>query len=206
MSLPRQDALGFVIAVQEELEVAEGRSFSYRDGRPTLAVVSEKEKQFWRDTFLAVMVAFEVVYEGRDPSDTRLPHTLAARLVCKIISRLELLESQYACGYGTLEEVKYWQKQYEYADKACTAVYNPDYVEENKVKPLEWVPIEEDDHVLSREEFEAAVNSGAFIDYDGYGEYAVEKKKRKSNVTVSPSDLKEMGFDTRFTHVVWYNR
>lgn len=48
------------------------------------------------------------------------------------------------------------------------------------------------------------VQSGGFIDYDGFGEYATETQV--SGKRVHPSDVAAGKIDTNYTHVVWYNR
>jgi hypothetical protein len=71
---------------------------------------------------------------------------------------------------------------------------------------LEWEPISEEDCLIPLKEFVENCNCGAFIDYDGYGVYAL--KDKKSNAIICPSDTYNDGkIETKhFTHVVWYNK
>ncbi len=59
------------------------------------------------------------------------------------------------------------------------------------------------DHMLLTE-FIAAVEQGAFIDYDGTGYYANETKMFKQRI--QPSDVWCEKVKTQFTHVVWFNK
>lgn len=61
-----------------------------------------------------------------------------------------------------------------------------------------------DDHLMTIEDFIDSCKCGAFIDYDGYGDYV--KDNRKSNITIQPSDIAANCIRPEFTHVVWYNR
>jgi hypothetical protein len=58
--------------------------------------------------------------------------------------------------------------------------------------------------LMTMEHFKGNVECGGFIDYDGYGYYSDGKKK--SNITVYPSDIVSGQYRDDFTHVVWYNR
>lgn len=58
--------------------------------------------------------------------------------------------------------------------------------------------------LLTMEEFLSMVEVGGFIDYDGYGMYALEDKQ--SNKKIRPSDVKKGQLLHGFTHVMWYNR
>ena len=53
-------------------------------------------------------------------------------------------------------------------------------------------------------EFIEAVESGGFIDYDGFGKYASETEM--SEIVVRPSDIKNGRLVRGFSHVVWFNR
>ena len=46
--------------------------------------------------------------------------------------------------------------------------------------------------------------SGAFINYDGYGNYATIDQT--TSLIVTPSDVTSGKVDKSYTHVVWYNR
>jgi hypothetical protein len=58
--------------------------------------------------------------------------------------------------------------------------------------------------MMSLDEFVKNVNSGGFIDYDGYGNYS--DGVQKSDVSIYPSDVKVGNYRKDFTHVIWYNR
>ena len=59
------------------------------------------------------------------------------------------------------------------------------------------------DHYIM-EEFIEDCESGGFIDYDGYGNYATETQM--SDKKVWPSDITSGEYDRSWTHVVWFNR
>lgn len=59
-------------------------------------------------------------------------------------------------------------------------------------------------HHMPLEEFAGCVDAGAFIDYDGHGEYATVDQV--SGITVRPSTFSLKEVDPMFTHVVWYNK
>ena len=63
-------------------------------------------------------------------------------------------------------------------------------------------PDSEDD-VYTVEEFKACVESGAFIDYDGFG-HPVKDSMADPTVVVYPSRVSEIPSDA--THIVWYNK
>lgn len=63
-------------------------------------------------------------------------------------------------------------------------------------------PSDEDD-VYTVEEFRERVHSGAFIDYDGFGE-PVKDGKADPDINIYPSQLKSIPADAM--HIVWYNR
>ena len=62
--------------------------------------------------------------------------------------------------------------------------------------------IEEDDHLLTAQEWLDEVKHGSFIDYDGYG--YLSNGTSKSSDTISPSKAEELPSDV--THIVWINR
>jgi hypothetical protein len=65
------------------------------------------------------------------------------------------------------------------------------------------VPEDEDD-VYTIEEFEEYVDSGAFIDYDGF-RYPVKDSLCDPEIIIKPSSFKEI-LPEDATHIVWYNR
>jgi len=58
--------------------------------------------------------------------------------------------------------------------------------------------------LMTMEEFIENCECGGFIDDDGHGYYASEKKM--SNIFISPSDVKDKNIKKGYTHVVWFNR
>ena len=64
--------------------------------------------------------------------------------------------------------------------------------------------IDEDDDVMSLEDFIEAVNEGCFIDYDGFGCYV--KDGKKSNIHIYPSDVKHKALRKDFDTIVWFNK
>jgi hypothetical protein len=58
--------------------------------------------------------------------------------------------------------------------------------------------------LIPLEDFIAYCESGCFIDYDGFGNYATETEE--SNLTISPSAVRKGQFRKDFTHVMWYNK
>jgi len=80
----------------------------------------------------------------------------------------------------------------------------------DKKKELKFKLIDEDDHVMTREEFIGCVECGDFIDYDGFGEFATETEKLDlgQDAWLWPSMLDNPKFKWPewATHVVWYNR
>jgi hypothetical protein len=66
-------------------------------------------------------------------------------------------------------------------------------------------PIDEDDHVMTVEEFKEDCASGGFIDYDGFGYPAKDGKTASGGEhRVYPSERGKIPADA--THIVWYNR
>ena len=58
--------------------------------------------------------------------------------------------------------------------------------------------------VMSLEDFKACVESGGFIDSDGFGKYARDGKE--SDIEIRPSDIRYDMVRTDFDLVVWYNK
>ena len=66
-------------------------------------------------------------------------------------------------------------------------------------------PVEEDEaeDVMTVEDFRENVESGGFIDYDGWG-YPVRDGKADYSITVQPSRVNQIPDDA--THILWLNR
>ena len=60
-----------------------------------------------------------------------------------------------------------------------------------------------EDDVYTVDEFREKVETGMFIDYDGFG-YPVREGKADPDITVKPSRLDDIPADA--THIVWFNR
>ena len=60
--------------------------------------------------------------------------------------------------------------------------------------------------LMTLEEFSNAVESGAFIDYDGYGRFAT--KDAESDIEVWPSIFEDLQryVDPVLDHIIWFNR
>lgn len=71
----------------------------------------------------------------------------------------------------------------------------------NKTNLYGCGPITHDD-VYTIEEFKECCDTGAFVDYDGYG-YPVRNKLANRSILVKPSDLKSI--PECATHIVWFN-
>lgn len=70
-----------------------------------------------------------------------------------------------------------------------------------KKLPKKSQPIPEKARVFTAEEFNQRCEDGDLIDDDGYGQYAIPPLMFSKVVYPSDSPL-----DSRFTHVVWFNR
>ena len=58
--------------------------------------------------------------------------------------------------------------------------------------------------VMSLKDFIDYVNSGGFIDYDGYGHYVRDGKE--SDITIKPSDVSYGKIRKDFDTIIWFNR
>lgn len=58
--------------------------------------------------------------------------------------------------------------------------------------------------VMSLEQFIGYVESGGFIDYDGFGRYV--KDDKESDINIYPSDVKNGSIRKDFDTIIWYNR
>jgi hypothetical protein len=58
--------------------------------------------------------------------------------------------------------------------------------------------------VMSIDEFIEEVNSGNFIDYDGFGLYV--KDDKESDISIHPSDVKHGMVRKDFNKIIWFNR
>lgn len=66
-------------------------------------------------------------------------------------------------------------------------------------------PLSDFGDLFTLQEFIELCKDGCFIDYDGTGYYAFIDKQ--SDKEIYPSDvIKKQKVDTKFTHVMWYNK
>jgi len=73
------------------------------------------------------------------------------------------------------------------------------------ILPCELIgDIDKDDDVMTIKEFISAVKSGLFVDTDGYGRYV--KDGKKTNIEISPSDIKYQAIRKDFNTMVWFNK
>lgn len=68
--------------------------------------------------------------------------------------------------------------------------------------PIVWESFPDYGDLMSVDEFAQSVEDGSFIDYDGYGYWAVADKM--SDVVVRPSTVDDK--PEWATHVIWFNR
>jgi len=67
-----------------------------------------------------------------------------------------------------------------------------------------WSDIPDFGDHMTLEEFKDSCDCGAYVNYDGIGQYA--SATQESSVYVKPSDVFNGLLDTSYTHVVWYNK
>ena len=67
--------------------------------------------------------------------------------------------------------------------------------------------------VMNINDFIDTVNSGGFIDYDGYGHYVADgfiidgvETSKMSNIEIYPSDIKKGNIRPGFNKIIWFNR
>jgi hypothetical protein len=89
--------------------------------------------------------------------------------------------------------------------KAMTKKQREISFEIKKKTKVEWQDIPDYAHMMPIEKWISCVESGGFIDDDGFGNYA--KKDKVSNISVIPSNYKNgmMIENKEFTHIAWYN-
>lgn len=76
--------------------------------------------------------------------------------------------------------------------------------ERRMIMPYELEEMPTYGDVMSLEHFIDCVNSGGFIDYDGYGHYC--KDGMETNISIHPSDVKHKAIRKEFDTIVWFNR
>jgi hypothetical protein len=72
------------------------------------------------------------------------------------------------------------------------------------IKKPEFNKLADYGDVMSLKEFIECVESGGFIDYDGFGRYV--KDSMESNIRIYPSDVKSGNVRKDFDTIIWYNR
>jgi len=93
-----------------------------------------------------------------------------------------------------------YQHEYRYVDKAAGVISR----EINMKSVPKMEPHDNIGDLFTMEDFKADCESGGFINYDGFGYYATDKKQ--SNIKISPSHFKTNKVRSDFSHVMWYNR
>ena len=71
-------------------------------------------------------------------------------------------------------------------------------------KPYKLAALPDDGEHMTLEDFIKYVESGCFVNDDGYGDYATSIEI--SNLLAIPSRIKDGKINRSFTHVVWFNR
>lgn len=59
-------------------------------------------------------------------------------------------------------------------------------------------------HIMTLSDFIKDVKCGAFIDYDGSGNYV--KDDKMTSITIYPSDVKHRSIRKEFDKIVWFNK
>lgn len=73
----------------------------------------------------------------------------------------------------------------------------------NVIKRLKISTLPSYGDLMTMQEFIKTVESGGFIDYDGYGSYS--DGKVMFDCIIKPSDVKK-GLNKKYTHIIWFNR
>jgi hypothetical protein len=108
--------------------------------------------------------------------------------------------------YGIKPEIEGIQDMlHDFADEVLeTAKWIP-----NKERTANFcTPIPEYGDVMTLDAFQESVESGAFIDYDGFGHPAIKKDaytlRMDQSMNIYPSEADDVPEGT--THIVWFNR
>jgi len=72
------------------------------------------------------------------------------------------------------------------------------------IEPYKLSKLSEYGDHMTLKEFEEDVDCGGFIDYDGFGRYAMETQE--SDIYVYPSDIRAGKGRKDFTHIMWFNK
>ena len=130
--------------------------------------------------------------------------------VKELEKKLDLLYDAYDKAYEKFMNMSEDNIPYEVAYKWFNnqEVVKEYYAIKDKIRkirePKYFDPIESDDDVYPLNVFIGICKSGGFIDYDGFGVYAIEGQK--SDIEIYPSDVQKGNVRDDFTYVVWYNR
>jgi len=73
-----------------------------------------------------------------------------------------------------------------------------------KSRKVKWEKLPDYGDLMTLASWISCVEQGGFIDYDGFGHYS--DGKRMTDIMVKPSDLSRGIIDTKYTHIVWFNR
>tara|TARA_R110000796_G_scaffold88978_2_gene192355 strand:+ start:2493 stop:2870 length:378 start_codon:yes stop_codon:yes gene_type:complete len=125
-----------------------------------------------------------------------------------MISELKKRRNELLAQVKAIEKKWDYSKPYNEFEDACD-VWR-ELLEDNRRKITLISPYELDDldktsgDYMPFAEFADCCENGGFIDYDGFGNYATDKKV--SNLTIYPSDIMVGVCRKDFTHVLWYNK
>lgn len=103
-------------------------------------------------------------------------------------------------GLDFMQYMEWSKKHWEGANKLRLEINLNIPKEDIEMKSLDKC----DGDVFNMEDFKENVEYGAFIDSDGDGYYGTET--HESNISVSPSDIRNGTYRKDFTHIIWYNK
>lgn len=101
------------------------------------------------------------------------------------------------CNAETFEEFK------KFTEKARLKLNEADR-QYRMLKSVEPEPLPSYGDRMPLSVFIESVKAGAFIDYDGYGEYIQDNQL--TGIEIHPSDIEHKCVRTEFTEITWFNR
>lgn len=123
----------------------------------------------------------------------------------KEIKKLDkILEKKELNWDFTKEPFDFWYKQYLEYRKPESKRINELYRERRMIQPYILSKICDYGDIMTLEHFIECVNSGGFIDYDGYGHYI--KDDQETDIEIYPSDVKYGSIRNEFNKIIWFNR
>ena len=121
----------------------------------------------------------------------------------QIEADLEKANEAYDRKFNEPNDGRSWDDFLRYAKKEVEDLYRLSR-EKRMMMPYELDNIPDFADVMPLKEFIKCVESGGFIDYDGYGHYVLDGKE--TNIIIQPSDVKHGAIRWEFDSVAWYNR